>query len=528
MNAWKKRFIIYWTGVIAMFALAGLAVAQTSHPATVSEEALKARVQQIVTAMPNIDQVLNLEAIRPQGTSYEAKLPDTLDLAECARLAINALTQFRPKDAYTITQAFNFPAHPEQRWLNPPNWEVMPKYLRALPLMRAMCGSDQGLQIELDARRAVLSQMREDGHLYTPIAADGPKKDTCHAVVLGLALQAIHNWYLRDGNTAWHAWLRLMGEGLKDNVISKGDYGYIPTETSLGSDGTWHWTLRGDADQPSYMPYQPPNEPIHDTQGQEGAVKFYQSLSLWGLVIYHRRLKRAVDRHGFVGAAALVLRFLGAHVRRLSVGVFANYVDGQFDRKYGTDTSGFVAVSSLDVSFEVKKSAVQYQATGRKQFISLIESLDTSLNSYTFIDFGSGKGRTLLLASDYPFLEIIGVEASPKLHQTAEKNIAIYQNISPRCSVVSSCMADATTFNVPQNRSVYYFYNPFGAEALARVLSRVRQCNAEHLSESFLIYLNPQYRSLIDSSPDWLAIREGTSGVINRGGWVIYRGRQRA
>ena len=232
-----------------------------------------------------------------------------------------------------------------------------------------------------------------------------------------------------------------------------------------------------------------------------------------------RRFKRAVERHGFVGVAALVPRFLGAHVRRLSPrAIVAHFADGQFDRKYGTDTGGVVAISSLDVDFETSKSSVRYQATGHKEFLSLIESLEMPLDGYSFVDFGSGKGRTLLLASDYPFREIIGVEFSPKLHQTAEKNIAIYQKSLPRCSAISSCKADAATFDVPRNRSVYYFYNPFGAEVLARVLCSVRQRNAEDLSESFLIYLNPEHRSLIDNSPDWRAIREGRDWVIYRGG----------
>ena len=46
------------------------------------------------------------------------------------------------------------------------------------------------------------------------------------------------------------------------------------------------------------------------------------------------------------------------------------------------------------------------------------------LRDFTFIDLGCGKGRVLLMASDYPFKKIIGVEFMPELHRAAQKNIA--------------------------------------------------------------------------------------------------------
>jgi hypothetical protein len=45
------------------------------------------------------------------------------------------------------------------------------------------------------------------------------------------------------------------------------------------------------------------------------------------------------------------------------------------------------------------------------------ESLD--FRDLVFIDLGSGKGRTLLMASDYPFRRIVGVELLPALHLAA-------------------------------------------------------------------------------------------------------------
>ena len=81
----------------------------------------------------------------PPGEHYTATVPDTLDLAERAALAVNALTNFRPDEGYAITQTFRFSHQPPM--IGPPNW-LTPKFLRTLPLVRLMCGSNQNLDAE--------------------------------------------------------------------------------------------------------------------------------------------------------------------------------------------------------------------------------------------------------------------------------------------------------------------------------------------------------------------------------------------
>ena len=40
-----------------------------------------------------------------------------------------------------------------------------------------------------------------------------------------------------------------------------------------------------------------------------------------------------------------------------------------------------------------------------------------------FLDVGAGKGRAMLVASEYPFLRVEGVELNPKLADIARRNI---------------------------------------------------------------------------------------------------------
>src|SRR5438045_5385838 len=93
---------------------------------------------------------------------------------------------------------------------------------------------------------------------------------------------------------------------------------------------------------------------------------------------------------------------------------------------------------------------------------------------FVFLDLGSGKGRTLMMASDYPFQRIIGVELLPALNQVARENIALYKGESQKCLAIESICADATTFPLPAAPLVLYLFNPFPGElSLRRVLTYI-------------------------------------------------------
>src|SRR5271169_4560215 len=63
----------------------------------------------------------------------------------------------------------------------------------------------------------------------------------------------------------------------------------------------------------------------------------------------------------------------------------------------------------------------------REMLAALAEESRADFHDFVFIDLGSGKGRTLLIASDYPFRRIVGVDLLPELHQAAEENLSKYR-----------------------------------------------------------------------------------------------------
>jgi len=224
----------------------------------------------------DFNELVSEEVIRPKGQWYEATVPDTLDLAARAKLAINGLVgNIDPEKFYSVLFMFDWGCNPPKIRVGN-TWNLPSKNLRALPWMRTMCGSEQGLDIESNTMRVILEQLSEDGFLYAPIGTEGPPSSTAYPNVTGLAALAMWNWFERDGNRTWLDKIALMSKGLREMAIQVEDRAYYPPESAFGKDGKWHFTNRGKP----YMAYQPPEEPDNEVQGFEQCVKWHQSAPL--------------------------------------------------------------------------------------------------------------------------------------------------------------------------------------------------------------------------------------------------------
>jgi len=124
---------------------------------------------------------------------------------------------------------------------------------------------------------------------------------------------------------------------------------------------------------------------------------------------------------------------------------------------------------------------------------------ESRFGDFTFIDLGSGKGRVLLMASDYPFRRIIGVELLPALHQIAQENLAKYRSESQRCLVLESICGDATEFQFPAEPIVLYLFNPFPESGLRKVLANLEQSLREHPRACYVLYHNPLLEHVLGS-----------------------------
>jgi hypothetical protein len=136
-----------------------------------------------------------------------------------------------------------------------------------------------------------------------------------------------------------------------------------------------------------------------------------------------------------------------------------------------------------------------YQPTEETLFHEMLASLREHIHSdfqdFIFLDLGSGKGRTLLMASDYPFRRILGVELLPALHTLASENIGQYKSESQKCFALESIRADATEFSFPPEPTVLYLFNPFPEAGLRRVIANLEQSLRDHPRPVYALYHNP-------------------------------------
>jgi len=178
------------------------------------------------------------------------------------------------------------------------------------------------------------------------------------------------------------------------------------------------------------------------------------------------------------------------------------YGDAGFDWDYRVDTTS-AAVSWRDRLLGAFHSP--YQPTEAELFHEMLNALreQTHINfhDFVFVDLGSGKGRTLLMASDYPFFQITGVELLPALQRSAEENIRKYHSETQKCFALESLCADATEFSFPAEPTLLYLFNPLPESGLKRVMANLQESLHSHPREVYLVYHNPLLEEVLSQNP---------------------------
>jgi SAM-dependent methyltransferase len=141
-----------------------------------------------------------------------------------------------------------------------------------------------------------------------------------------------------------------------------------------------------------------------------------------------------------------------------------------------------------------------YQATEPALFQEMMAALRVAFAEFIFIDLGSGKGRTLLMASDYPFRKIMGVELLPELNQIAQENLRKYSSASQKCGALESICGDACEFSFPAEPIVLYLFNPVSESGLARVIGNLERSLMANPRRLVVLYHNPEHEQILARS----------------------------
>ena len=208
--------------------------------------------------------------------------------------------------------------------------------------------------------------------------------------------------------------------------------------------------------------------------------------------------REQASANGAAGATSLLLQNLWTFVRESTPERRRRrYGDMDYDWENRVDTtSGTVGWRGRLMGLFLSP----YQPTDPALFREMMASLPIEFDQFTFVDLGSGKGRTLLMASEYPFRRIVGVELLPALHQVAQENLAGYKSELQKCSALEAVCGDATDFALPAEPLVLYLFNPLPESGLTRVMAKLETSLKAHARAVYVLYHNPLLEQVLTRS----------------------------
>jgi hypothetical protein len=174
-----------------------------------------------------------------------------------------------------------------------------------------------------------------------------------------------------------------------------------------------------------------------------------------------------------------------------------------FDARFGTDTAAPFLGSART------PGAYFYVATTASVIYEILSSLALPPDTFAFVDMGSGKGRALLVASEFAFAKIVGVELSSHLHRIAVANIERYSPASQRCTEFQLHCMDVVDYRYGKEPLVLFLFDPFGRETLQKVIANLEASLSAMPREAYVVYVYPQFEDVLQNSRLLRRVKEG-------------------
>jgi len=234
-------------------------------------------------------------------------------------------------------------------------------------------------------------------------------------------------------------------------------------------------------------------------------VKVARALRAWWRT--ERKTERPAAR--FSKLIALLWEFLLGSLPRARR---ERYGDIDYDWEHRFDTT------SATVSWRTRLVGLlntPYQPIPPDEFRQMMEALSLDFSSFTFIDAGSGKGRALLLASEYNFRRIVGIELDPELARIARENVnQLYSRrpsgeTSPKIEKIELVSGDARDFAFPNEPSVLFLFNPLPEPSLRELVRNLTASLELNPRPFYVAYANPVLEHVFEG----LAVLKKTRGT---------------
>ncbi len=172
------------------------------------------------------------------------------------------------------------------------------------------------------------------------------------------------------------------------------------------------------------------------------------------------------------------------------------------ERRLGIRTIGSITGSEM----EFDAASFGYQPVPYASFDAAMRHVSIRPGEDVFVDYGCGMGRAVVLAATRRFRRVIGVERSDALSRIARDNIRRASS-KLRCADVAIETADARSYEVPDDATHIFLFNPFDEPIVLAVLAKIRESLDAHPRRLSIIYALPKCRRdpLVDIA--WLNLR---------------------
>jgi hypothetical protein len=160
--------------------------------------------------------------------------------------------------------------------------------------------------------------------------------------------------------------------------------------------------------------------------------------------------------------------------REFLLWLHANVLDSATERLFFAPTKGTVPLDGLTVRGNNRDSGHAYKPSPALVFKWALSAVaEEDIGRMSFVDYGAGKGRVMLLASQHPFTQVGGIEFAEELHDNAVMNIAQFPRSRMKCRNVECVLEDVVNITPVDGEAVHYFFNPFAPAIFAEVLKGI-------------------------------------------------------
>lgn len=150
-------------------------------------------------------------------------------------------------------------------------------------------------------------------------------------------------------------------------------------------------------------------------------------------------------------------------------------VDRWFDFRYNTDTCRWVSLEQLSTLGSNRDHGHRYEPARIVVLRRLFAQIHPLVpQSSVVVDFGSGKGRVLMVAGECGFRTAKGIEFSPELCKIARANCESYLRKTGIQASLHPIEGDVVDYLIDKDDNVLLFFNPFDDVVMRRVLQNLR------------------------------------------------------